>query len=112
MHLNRINFIISNIIYSSVIISAGTNFNYVTRSVGCMPSLLIEGEPGTGKTTAVSLLAKLFKSRIKFLPARKGERYASALSSMSLNNKVNKSFGKIKLKDYIENFVKKHKKNH
>ena len=64
------------------------------------------------KSYSIIEVAKLFKSRIKFLPARKGERYASALSSMSLNNKVNKSFGKIKLKDYIENFVKKHKKNH
>ena len=58
------------------------------------------------KSYSISRVAKLFKSKIKFLPPRKGERYASALSSMSLNNKVNKSFGKIQLEDYVENFIK------
>ena len=56
-------------------------------------------------------VAKLFKSRIKYLPERKGERYASALTSLSLSNKIYKNFGKIKLKDYIEEFLEKKKKN-
>ena len=56
-------------------------------------------------------VAKLFKSRIRYLPERKGERYASALTSLSLSNKVHKNFGKIKLKEYIEDFLKKNKKN-
>ena len=47
----------------------------------------------------------MFKSKIKFLPARKGERYASALTNMSLNNKINKRFGTINLKDYITSFI-------
>ena len=51
-------------------------------------------------------VAKLFESRIKFLPSRKGERFASALTNMSLTNKVNKNFGKISLKDYVRNFLK------
>ena len=55
-------------------------------------------------------VAKLFNAKIKFLPERKGERYASALSSIGFSNKVNKSFGKIKLKSYIENFIKNHRK--
>ena len=57
-------------------------------------------------------VAKMFKSKVKFLPARPGERYASALTSMNLDNKVNKRFGKISLKDYITSFikVKKYKK--
>ena len=62
------------------------------------------------KSYSINEVARLFRSRIRFLPARKGERYASALSSMSLNKKVNKSFGRIQLKDYIENFIKLHKK--
>ena len=33
-------------------------------------------------------VAKMFKSKIKFLPSRPGERYASALTSMNLSNKV------------------------
>ena len=55
-------------------------------------------------------VAKLFKSEIVFLPKREGERFASALSSMSLSNKVYKTFGKIKLRSYIENFIKNNPK--
>ena len=52
-------------------------------------------------------VAKMFKSKIKFLPKRPGERYASALISKNLSNKMYKYFGKIKLKDYINNFIEK-----
>ena len=55
--------------------------------------------------------AKLFKTKVKFLAPRKGERYASALTNMSLSNKVHKNFGKINLKDYIHQFLKKNPKN-
>ena len=55
-------------------------------------------------------VAKMFNSKIKFLPPRKGERYASALTSMSLSNKVHRNFGKIKLREYIIKFLNKHKK--
>ena len=55
-------------------------------------------------------VAKLFESKIKLLPKRKGERYASALTSMSLSNKVYKNFGKIRLRNYIANFLKNNKK--
>ena len=48
----------------------------------------------------------MFKSRIKFLPSRPGERYASALTSMNLSNKVYKLFGTINLKDYIKKIIK------
>ena len=51
-------------------------------------------------------VAKMFGGKIAFLPPRKGERYASALTSINLSNKVHKIFGKIKLKDYIKNIVK------
>ena len=63
------------------------------------------------KSYTITKVAKLFNSEIKYLPQRKGERYASALTSMSLSNKVFKSFGKIDLKDYIMNFLKTHKKS-
>ena len=55
-------------------------------------------------------VAKLFKSKIVFLPARKGERFASALSNMVIKNKVFKNFGKIKLDDYIKKILKNKKK--
>ena len=54
-------------------------------------------------------VAKLFGSKIKLLPARAGERYASALTNMNLTNKVYKYFGKTSLKTYIEKFKKLHK---
>ena len=52
-------------------------------------------------------VAKMFKSRIKFLPKRPGERYVSALIDKNLSNKMYKHFGKINLKDYIKDFIRK-----
>ena len=57
------------------------------------------------KSYSIIEVAKLFKSKIKFLPSRKGERYASALTKMNLSNKVYKKFGKINLEDYIQEFI-------
>ena len=51
-------------------------------------------------------VAKMFNSKFKLLPARRGERFASALTSMNLSNKVHKIFGKTSLKKYINNIVK------
>ena len=50
-------------------------------------------------------LAKLFKSKIRYLPVRKGERFASALTKMNLNNKIIRLPTKIRLKDYVSNFL-------
>ena len=58
------------------------------------------------KSYTILETAKLFNTKIKFLPPREGERYASALTSMNLSNKVYKMFGKINLKDYVGNIVK------
>ena len=52
-------------------------------------------------------VAKMFGTKVRFLPERSGERYASALTDMNLSNKVYKIFGKIELKDYIKNIVNK-----
>ena len=52
-------------------------------------------------------VAKLFKTRIKYLPKRPGERYASALTKINLSNKVYRYFGKINLEDYIKDFLRK-----
>ena len=54
-------------------------------------------------------IAKLFKTRVKFLPKRRGERFASALSDMNLSQKVYKKYGSIRIKDYINNFIERHK---
>ena len=61
------------------------------------------------KSYSIISVAKMFKSKIVFLPSRAGERYASSLTNMSLNNKVIKQFGKINLKDYISSFIKSKK---
>ena len=58
------------------------------------------------ETYSIKDVAKMFKSKIKYLPPRLGERYASALTNMSLNSKVIKKFGRISLKDYISSFIK------
>jgi len=58
------------------------------------------------KSYTIIEVAKLFNTKIKLLPFREGERYASALTSMNLSNKVHKLFGKINLKDYVKNIVK------
>jgi len=59
------------------------------------------------KTYSVLEVAKMFKSRIKLIPKRPGERYSSALINKNLSNKIHKHFGKINLKNYIENFIRK-----
>ena len=59
------------------------------------------------KNFTILELAKMFESKIKFLPPRKGERYASALASLNLSNKVFKKFGNTSLEKYIQVFIKK-----
>ena len=61
------------------------------------------------KSYTVLEVAKLFGGKIKYLPRRKGERFASALTSMNLSKKVYKINGKIELKNYIE-LIKKRQK--
>jgi len=51
-------------------------------------------------------VAKMFKAKIIFLKPRLGERYASALTKISNNRKIIQRYGKIKLKNYIDKFVK------
>ena len=63
------------------------------------------------KSYSINQVAALFKTKVKYLPSRKGERYASALSSMSLNNRVLRSYGKIDLKDYVNTFIKRYNKS-
>ena len=58
------------------------------------------------KSYTILKVAKMFGGKIKYLPSRPGERYASALTNMNLSNKVNKLFGKINLRDYVSAVVK------
>ena len=60
------------------------------------------------KSYSILEVAKMFKSKIIFLRSRSGERYASALTRISQNNKIIHKYGKINLKDYISSFIKEH----
>ena len=51
-------------------------------------------------------IAEMFGTKIKFLPKRKGERYASKLTRMNLSNKIYRYYGKISIKDYLDSFKK------
>ena len=56
-------------------------------------------------------VAKMFNKKIRFLKKRAGERYASALTSMNLSNKVYKYYGKKNLNIYVKDFIKSQKKS-
>ena len=57
------------------------------------------------KSYSIKQVAEMFKSKIRYLPQRSGERYSSALVDKNLSNKIYKYYGKIKLKDYINSFI-------
>ena len=58
------------------------------------------------KNYSIVQIAKLFGGRIKYLPKRPGERYASALTKMNLSNRVINKIGKKSIKKYITDFKK------
>ena len=58
------------------------------------------------KSYSILEVAKMFKNKIIMLKPREGERYASALTKFSLNNRIIRKYGKIDLKDYITSFIK------
>ena len=57
------------------------------------------------KIYSILQVAKMFKTKIRYLPRRAGERYSSALSNPNMTYKVYKYFGKIELKKYIKNLL-------
>ena len=58
------------------------------------------------KAYSIKNVAKMFGSKIMLLKPRQGERFASALTKISLNNQIIRRYGKIHLKDYITSFIK------
>ena len=60
---------------------------------------------GTNKTYSINEIAKMFKTKIKYIPARLGERFGSIIP----NNNAKKILGynaKVDIKDYIKDFIK------
>jgi len=55
---------------------------------------------------SIKKVAEMFGGKIKYLPRRKGERYSSKLTKMSLSNKVHKRYGAIRLINYIKDFIR------
>ena len=64
------------------------------------------------KSHTILQVAKMFKTNIKFLPPRRGERYASALTNLNLSNKVYKMFGNIQLSNYVSKLLNNKSKKH
>jgi len=58
------------------------------------------------KSYSILDVAKFFNTKVVMLPARSGERYASALINNNLSNKIYQMIGKKSLKNYIMNFKK------
>ena len=58
------------------------------------------------KSYSIIQVARMFKSEVVFLKPRLGERYASALTKISNNNKIIQKYGKLQLKEYISSFIK------
>ena len=58
------------------------------------------------KSYSILEVAKMFKTKIIFLKPRLGERYASALTKISYNNKIIQKYGRLQLKEYISSFIK------
>jgi UDP-glucose 4-epimerase len=61
----------------------------------------------SNKSYSINQLAGMFNCKTKYLPKRPGERFSSSLKKMNLTNKVIRIKAKIKLKDYIRNFLRK-----
>ena len=58
------------------------------------------------KAYSIKDVAKMFGGKVKYLEARQGERFASSLTKMHINNKIIQKYGRIHLKDYITSFIK------
>jgi UDP-glucose 4-epimerase len=61
----------------------------------------------SAQSYSIIQLAKMFNCKFKYITKRPGERYSSALPTMNLNNKIIRMPTKIKLKEYINDFLEK-----
>jgi UDP-glucose 4-epimerase len=58
------------------------------------------------KSYSILEVAKMFKSKIKLVKPRLGERYASSMTKISHKNRIIQKYGRLQLKDYISSFIK------
>ena len=60
---------------------------------------------GTKKTYSINEIAKMFKTKIRYISARPGERFGSIIPNNNAKNILGYS-ANIDIKDYIKNFIK------
>ena len=60
---------------------------------------------GTKKSYSIIEIAKMFKTKIKFLPKRQGERYGSTMTNNNAS-KILKYKARLDIKDYINDLIK------
>ena len=65
-----------------------------------------EYQLASGKLYTILQVAKMFKSNIKMIPERPGERFSSKRDSLKKSKKELNFESKFKLKNYIDNFLK------
>ena len=53
-------------------------------------------------------VAKMFRSKIKFIPQRPGERFSSKRDNLTKSKRELNFKAKNNLKEYIEDFISKH----
>lgn len=61
---------------------------------------------GTKKQYMIYDIAKMFRTKIKFIPYRKGERFKSSITNDNAKNHLNYK-AKIDIKDYIKDYISK-----
>ena len=61
---------------------------------------------GTKKQYKIYDIAKMFRTKIKFIPYRKGERFRSSITNDNAKNHLNYK-AKIDIKDYIKDYIGK-----
>jgi UDP-glucose 4-epimerase len=59
---------------------------------------------GTKKQFTILEVAKMFKTNIKFISSRRGERFKSSISNNNAQNHLNYT-ARLKIETYIDNFI-------
>ena len=67
-----------------------------------------EYQLASGKLYTIMQVAKMFRSKIKFIPQRPGERFSSKRDNLTKSKRELNFKAKNNLKEYIEDFISKH----
>ena len=81
-HAFRLSCVAGLILFGTVHLSAGSNLDFVRETCGCIPSILVTGKPGTGKTTACTAVGELYGCDRALNPLFMDDVSPSALNSL------------------------------